>query len=164
MIMRRLILVALLAAGAAGCAAAPGPAPGPSTDLSFELRRGACFGFCPMYRVRIDGDGTVTWEGERFVGTKGHASAKVDPARVQVLARRFREARFFALKDEYRAQVTDMPTYILSFRDGNRSKVVVDYAGQMAGMPAVVTELEKAVDATAGTHRWIAGGEKDRER
>jgi hypothetical protein len=76
---------------------------------------------------------------------------------VSTLAAKFRQARFFALKSQYRADVTDQVTTTLTFEDAGRSKTVEDYAGEMVGMPRAVLDLEQAVDATAGTDRWVKG-------
>lgn len=155
--MRAIVLTTAILLSA--CATAdPEPTQEPA-DSVISLERTVCFGACPVYKVEVHMDGRVLWNGERCVGTVGTAEARIDPAAAQALARRFRAARFFHLKDEYRAQVTDMPTHILSFTVHGRTKVVTDYAGGMVGMPASVTELEKAVDETAGTARWTAGGE-----
>jgi ankyrin repeat protein len=81
----------------------------------------------------------------------------VSKADVASLLQKFKSADFFSLKDEYRAAVTDNPTYILSIDTGNGRKTVVDYVGKEAGMPAVVTTLQDDVDRVADTERWING-------
>jgi hypothetical protein len=56
---------------------------------------------------------------------------------------------------EYRESATDNPTYILSISIDGHTKKVVDYIGVSVGMPAVITDLEDAVDTLARTDRWI---------
>lgn len=142
--------------------------------LLISLQRTACYGSCPDYKVSIDGQGNVvfatrpplddgdsavhrefsTSTGVRVSGTYRTMVSKAD---VASLLQKFKSADFFSLKDEYRADATDLPTYILSIDTGNGSKTVVDYYGEKAGMPPVVTTLEDAVDKVAGTDRWIKG-------
>jgi hypothetical protein len=50
--------------------------------------------------------------------------------------------------------VTDLPTYKVTLSFDGRTKRVVDYAGQMVGLPKVVADLEDAIDKTAGTEKW----------
>ena len=154
--------------------------PFPEVDRSkllISLQRTACFGSCPDYNVTIDGRGFVLFttkpslidpvsavhrEYSRVSGVRvaGAHRARIDPSVVTNLVAKFKEANFFNLKSQYRAEVTDNPTYILSIDTGNGRKVVVDYVGRKAGMPEAVTRLQDAVDIAAGTDRWIEGTAK----
>ncbi|HEX8222224.1 MAG TPA: DUF6438 domain-containing protein [Allosphingosinicella sp.] len=156
--------------------AAPLP-PIDHSNLRIGLTRSACFGSCPDYSVTIDGSGAVSFttrspalkgsaEAHRQFGPDGGVllpgehRARIDRPALDALIERFRAARFFGLEPEYRAPVTDLPTYVLKFETGGRSWTVTDYGGSLAGMPPVVTELEQAVDEAAGTARWVTGDER----
>ncbi|MEI9887488.1 MAG: DUF6438 domain-containing protein [Rhizomicrobium sp.] len=126
-------------------------------SLKFTLRRSMCFGTCPCYRVEIDGDGHVSYLGEANVFVKGEASARVSRAQVRRLYRAFRKADFFWLYDAYRAPITDLPEYRVGISYDGRRMEVLDYMGQGIGMPPAVVELERLIDKTANTARWIKG-------
>jgi hypothetical protein len=79
----------------------------------------------------------------------------VDPDEVRKLAQRFIDADFYSMDAEYRESATDNPTYVLSISIDGHTKKVVDYVGVSEGMPAVITDLEDAVDTLARTDRWI---------
>ncbi|MGE3249785.1 MAG: DUF6438 domain-containing protein [Hyphomonadaceae bacterium] len=146
-----------IAAAFLAFACAPGPAPAPppaAADFTITLERQRCFGACPDYVVEIDEQGVVRYTGRAFVEAVGPRGRQVSPAEARALYDRFIASDFFALNPEYAAQVTDMPTYILTLRDGSRTHRVRDYAGRMMGMPEIVTELENAVDRTANTREW----------
>lgn len=151
-------------------------APFPPIDyarLNIRLVRSACFGSCPDYTVTIDGQGNVVFSTEdaslpgaaevhrayarRGVLLPGVHRARIDRATLDGLIQRFRAAGFFGLKHEYVAGVTDNPSYALTFASGGRGFTVIDYVGEMAGMPSEVTALEQAVDEAAGTARWVLG-------
>ena len=53
--------------------------------------------------------------------------------------------------------MTDAPAYVLTYQVGEQHQTVIDYVGHNAGMPKAVTDLEDAVDRTAGTDRWVRG-------
>jgi hypothetical protein len=119
------------------------------------LTRSVCFGFCPAYRVTIREDGQVTYHGERFVNVVGDARGAIGSADVQRLLRRFDEVRFDQLREEYRAPVTDLPTYTITLERNGRSKTVVDYGGLSAGMPQAVRDLQDEIDRVANTGQWV---------
>lgn len=141
--------------------------------LLITLERSACYGSCPDYRVQINGSGEVlfTTRGvpvDEVAGLHrsmspggvlipGRHVSRIGRAQLDGLIERFRAAHFFGLKDEYRARITDNPSYVLTFKSGARSKRVVDYVGETVGMPTAVTMLENEVDRVAGTRRWITG-------
>jgi hypothetical protein len=144
-------------------------------QLVISLQRTACFGSCPDYKVTIHGNGRVLFETtphlelddvanvhrafstESGVRASGTHETTIEPQVIDELLMQFKEARFFSLRDEYRAEITDSPTYMVTIDTGNGKKSVVDYVGKEAGMPVAVTALQDAIDAAAGTDRWIRG-------
>lgn len=157
--MIRRFLVLALAASMLACAPVAAPGPGEPTGSSgpatITLTRSICFGFCPDYTVSIKQDGSVTYEGRRFVNVEGVQTDQIDPAAVQALLARFDAVNFNALEDEYRAHVSDLPTYTLTLVRNGRTKTVVDYGGPGAGMPEAVRELEAEIDRVANTQQWV---------
>lgn len=151
--------------------------PADLNNLQISLTRSACFGSCPDYRVTISGNGETRFVsapavpppanelfrkrslGPRLVAPGTHAD-HVDAAALRKLVDAFRAAHFFGLKNEYRAMVTDNPTYVLTFRTGDKVMEVTDYVGRDVGMPRAVTELEDAVDDAADTQRWTVGNSR----
>ena len=105
------------------------------SNVEIRLTRGVCFGFCPDYTVTINGDGQVRYEGRRFVNAVGERTATIPREDVARLVARFDEIGFDRLRDAYRAQVTDLPTYTVALTRNGRTKTVVDYGGTGAGMP-----------------------------
>lgn len=134
--------------------------PFPATDLSslhIQLSRGACFGTCPAYDVSIDGAGNVVWYGDLYTVLNGEHRAQIPVSTVQKLVSMFAAADFYSLDDDYTASVTDNPTNFITFSMGRRRKTITDYVGFAAGMPKSVSDLERAIDAAAGTERWVLG-------
>ncbi|WEK47036.1 MAG: DUF6438 domain-containing protein [Candidatus Andeanibacterium colombiense] len=88
--MMRLIAV-LAAALLAGCATTPGADTAPPQSVRFETT--PCFGSCPVFVVTISADGHGTYEGGRFVKTKGTHEFTATPAQVQAFFERIRPFR-----------------------------------------------------------------------
>jgi len=138
-----------------GLAACTTTAPEPAEPVRITLERGVCFGFCPDYEVTITGDGQVSYNGRRFVRVSGEQHGAAAPADVAHLVNMIDAAHFFDLKDAYRGAVTDLPTYRVTFQRGDQTKTVTDYAGEMAGMPHAVREIEAEIDRVANTDQWV---------
>jgi hypothetical protein len=128
----------------------------PNSRVTISLERSVCFGPCPAYSVSVSTTGVV-FDGDRYVAVKGRQVAAVDPDAVRKLAGRFIAADFYSMSERYAAGMTDNPTYSLSINIDGHKKKVVDYVGQEVGMPAVIKDLEGAVDELADTKRWIKG-------
>lgn len=128
----------------------------PDSKIEIKLSRSGCYGTCASYQVTVTPEGIV-FDGGGFVVASGKHAATVDPDAVRGLAARFVKADFYSMDEKYIASVTDCPTYQLSISIDETEKKVVDYVGSWEGMPAVISDLEDAVDTLAGTARWITG-------
>ncbi|MBS1816177.1 MAG: ankyrin repeat domain-containing protein [Acidobacteria bacterium] len=94
-----------------------------------------------------------------YTAVQGQHRAPLAPHKLRELAQAFLDADFYSMDDKYEAGITDLSTYTLSINIDGKEKRVVDYAGAAVGMPAVIAELEKRVDETAGSNRWVNGGD-----
>jgi hypothetical protein len=119
-------------------------------SVKITLERTRCLGSCPPYRVQIDGDGNVV-----FNGTSGERRSHISREALEGLVEVFRKANYFSLDRTYKLGATDLPTYITSISIDGRSMSVVDYAGLQVGMPASVRDVERAIDEAAGTRAWL---------
>ena len=132
----------------------PAPMVRPDSNVTITLRRTVCYGRCPAYQVSVTTRGIV-FQGDAFVAAMGRHTDTADPHAVRELAKKFIAADFYSMNDEYRASVTDNPTYVVSISVDDHKKEIHDYVGSWVGMPAVITDLEDAVDSFAHTDRWI---------
>lgn len=108
--------------------------------------------------VTISADGTINWNGGRFVQTVGAASSKISPERVKELVGVFEQAGYFSLKDSYTAQgVTDMPSANTSITMNGQHKAVQHYYGDSSA-PEQLKQVEDKIDEIANTAQWIGQG------
>lgn len=124
------------------------------------LQRTACFGFCPMYKVTIYGDGKVVYEGERFVKETGTRTTKISRAAVQQLVKEFKQANYFTLSDNYTGGHTDAPSAITSLTLGKQQKLVHHYMAS-PDAPETLKALEDRIDQVVNSQQWI-GTEEER--
>jgi hypothetical protein len=108
------ILIIILCPSINACAritdsSSPTPTKKTSSDLVITLERTVCHGTCPAYKLTIEGNGTVIYEGEEFVQVKGKQTASLSPAQIQDLVSAFEQANFFMLTDYTHEDTTDSP-------------------------------------------------------
>jgi hypothetical protein len=138
------LLVALASTAAAQTRTIP-------VDTVIRLQRTSCLGTCPAYTVTIDATGGITYEGDRYVRVVGGETSRIGPAAIARLLQVADRVQFFALRDAYDGDITDLPTTYVSITTGGRTKRIKDYYGAPSGLK----ELEDAIDAAARTKRWI---------
>ena len=125
-----------------------------------QLQRTSCFGSCPAYTVAVRGDGLITFAGIGSIAIPGKHTGTVSTETFGALLQAFRKADFLSAKDEYHCGWTDMPTQTLVLEVNGQQKTVVDYGGELVGLPEAIKQLESAVDEVAGTSRWVEGNEE----
>ena len=154
--MRTLLAASVLFVGTLAHAdASVPPSGGSGSPVLASLERTACYGRCPIYKVTVLRDGTVHWEGERFVKVTGKATARLPAAALAELAAAFKKAGYFALKDKYTSyDITDHPSANTSYDDGTHRKTIAHYHGDRSA-PAVLDVLEERIDEIVGTSKWI---------
>ena len=118
--------------------------------IEITLERTACFGPCPVYTVRITGDGGVEYTGTQIVRVVGSATAQISRAAVRDLADKFIKMGYFELDNAYYSSSEDISSTITSIQLGSRTKSVVR---NVAG-PAALREIEWQIDRVAGVARW----------
>lgn len=139
-------------------------------SVLITLERTACFGACPVYTVTIDGQGNVVWEGKENVKVVGKQEYKIPQEKAQELVKAFYQMDYFSLQDSYfektteqksgeggtqmvTSTVTDLPTTNTSITVNGQTKKVSNYYGG----PEQLAELEKLIDQTCQTSRYIGG-------
>ena len=105
-----------------------------SKYATIEYEAGACFGFCPIYKITIDSDRTAIFEAKRFNFSKdtssekdeGNFTGKIDPEKYEELVLILDSINPKGLKEYYgNKNVTDLPTSYLSikYNDGTTKKM-----------------------------------------
>ena len=124
-------------------------------EVRLTLERTACFGVCPVYTVTIYADGTVSYEGERFVEVTGTQTGNIGPETVDKLVGIFEDTGYFTWEDEYtQMTVTDLPSAITSVTRDGETKRIVRYEGDDSA-PLALPYLERWIDEIVGTQQWV---------
>lgn len=148
-VLKMLALIAVLMVGG-GAVSAQANEPG----VVITLERTACFGACPIYSVSILEDGTVLYNGERFVDIEGEQTGQIEPELVAQMVEAFAEAGYFEWDAEYtNMTVSDLPYIITSVTRDGETHTIRRYAGD-ASAPVALPYLEQWIDLMANTGMW----------
>ena len=116
-----------------------------------ELDRDPAMGPFPAFRVRVQGDGHVDWDGEQCVAVVGKRQGRIDPQDAKALIERFQSRGFCRLCRNYLPDATDLGArrFTLSVR-GERQ----DVAECSRRAPQVFDDLDKDV---VRRRMWTSG-------
>ncbi|MEY2934117.1 MAG: hypothetical protein RL033_4866 [Pseudomonadota bacterium] len=166
---RASVIAMLLVASACGDAQRPAQVelelvPRPAeidANTVVTLQRDSCYGGCPVYSVRMEGDGSVAFNGKQFVQTIGEATGQAPIADVSGLVGAMLDVDYFSLESDGGCRPGDTVTFIsdasgatTSLTLGDRTKAIRDFHGNSCA-PRVLRSIEDLIDEVAGTARWV---------
>jgi hypothetical protein len=123
-------------------------------NITIRLQRNMCLGTCPVYSLEIFGNGTVVYNGERFVNVTGQQISNIPQEKVRKLVEEFYKINYFSFKDAYNEIViTDQPTVSTSINMSGIYKSVFDNHGAIA--PEGLRLLENKIDEITNSSKWL---------
>jgi Domain of unknown function (DUF6438) len=119
---------------------------------SVELRRGPCFGTCPVYRVRLSRAGAAEWEGEAFTDRVGRFSGRVEAEEFTLVASFIERSGFFSWDEDYPPSATCLPDYTLTVATVDLTRRVTVWADSPS--PPDFQVIARLVDGIADRINW----------
>ncbi|HEY6181740.1 MAG TPA: DUF6438 domain-containing protein [Terriglobales bacterium] len=125
--------------------------------VNITLKRGGCFGSCPIYTVYLNGEGSATYLGDQFVRTKGPGHATVSREKVRHLLQSFDNEHFFAMEDQAFPNCFDLPSTSITISIGMYSKTVAGDSCYGASWPkSGLLRLGQEIDEATNASQWVA--------
>jgi len=96
------------------------------SDVTYAvLERGACFGRCPIYKVKIFADGKATYEGINFVDLMGRHETEFTADELSLIEEKAFEFKLDTMSKVYdQPMVTDLPTTIIGVTVNGKYKQI----------------------------------------
>lgn len=89
-----------------------------------SLETGACFGFCPVFRLEVLNNGLVRYEGKKFVEKMGKDSFRLTEPELKQLKAKVKEVNLWQYPDMIKTDVMDAPFAILTaYQEGTAKSV-----------------------------------------
>jgi hypothetical protein len=132
-------------------------------DTVITMVRGGCEKRCPVYRVVIFADGTAIVEGRYYLRKPIFARSAIPKGDVKKLVDRFLAIDYFHLRDDFGFKGKgcasfapgDAPSVTTTLVTGGQGRSIVHYQGCLGEIPKQLTALERTIDETARTDRWL---------
>lgn len=118
-------LVLLLASGCARGSANQSINQSQGTDAAppqklLLFQKTPCYGTCPAYNVTFYSDGTVLYEGFRYVPVTDTLTLQLSEKQLQEVKEMLRKLDYTSLNDTYLSPYTDLPSSYLTFYENDR--------------------------------------------
>ena len=99
------------------------------TDISqmkkiFELKKGVCFGKCPVYTLTVYDGGMLSYEGKRFTDKMGLYTKKINAIDYRKLVVAFEATDLWQFPDHIKSNIPDLPSTTLTHYKDTKSKSV----------------------------------------
>jgi hypothetical protein len=114
-------------------------------DIVFTLKKGACFGSCPEYTLRIYNNLYTEFIGKNNTNKIGTYAKMIGQSEYDDLVKKFEKADFFSFDETYESNISDLPSSTISYKKEELKKSVT---GKME-RPEAVHKLQFALESIA---------------
>ncbi|MGB1003298.1 MAG: DUF6438 domain-containing protein [Salibacteraceae bacterium] len=104
------------------------------SSIIFSFEQTACFGTCPVHKMVVYHNRYATYQGKRHVAQIGNYFATLSPAQIAHIYQKAEDLDFFTLDTNYSANMTDLPTTIITVNNGTQNKTVSAYGSYPANL------------------------------
>jgi Domain of unknown function (DUF6438) len=118
---------------------------------SVSLRRTPCFGTCPVYEMVLHRDGKAELDAQAHTSKLGKFTGEVTLFTYGRLCYLIESSHFSEMNSNYEANVTDLPTCIVTVSNGTTMKSVSDY-GRVG--PIQLWAIQEVLDRVKDEIEW----------
>ena len=117
---------------------------------TIRIERGSCYGFCPMYTLEINQNGTVCFIGDMFVEKIGKHEWNIQKKTINALNAAIKKHMFFDLEKTHSdIQISDLPTCTVSVTLKNGESRTITQGKGTEVWPEELKLFQKVIDKIA---------------
>ena len=127
----------------------------PGDSLFAYIRKGYCFGTCPVFEIKIFNSGYVVYEGIQNVSRMGIYTTHLQKEELLKFIEKANEIHYFDMQDVYdNEHITDLPETTTSIViNGERKQVKRRY-----GFPNALVAFETLFSDLIDSKQWAGNG------
>ncbi len=119
-------------------------------EVVYFLKKGACFGRCPIYSLSIYGNGLAEYNGERFTDMLGKYQKKLSQSQLSDLEDLFGSTDFSGFQSYYESMIPDLPSTTVGYLIGDSLST---FAGKEE-RPVALKKLQYALENITEGDDW----------
>jgi len=119
-------------------------------DLVYMLKKGPCFGSCPEYTLNIYKNRFAQFVGKRNTNRIGTHGKFLSKAEFEVVSSTFEKEDFFSYEDDYKSEITDLPTIKIAQQKGGKTKTISGKRERPEAIHRIQFRLEQVADNSEG--------------
>jgi len=155
--MRTILFSFCLALGLSACKTTKDISTLTKEDIQISLKKGGCFGKCPIYVFNIYKGGYAEFIGKKHTSKKGLHSLELDKDTYKEIVKTFNDAEYHQFEDNYESDIADLPTIVMSYNDGSQLKTITGKRERPERVHKLQFMLEQVAEKDAGW-KYIGDG------
>jgi len=118
--------------------------------VRFSLKKSACFGKCPTYKLTINQSGYATFEGIANTNKLGIYGKQITDNQFKLLEKAFVNSNFVTFPIQFKSQIADLPANTIGYHNGEAYKEVSGKEER----PEQVMQLQFLLEKIADSGNW----------
>lgn len=119
-------------------------------NVQIMLKKGSCFGECPVYTFNIYEGGLCEFIGKMHTTKLGTYTKRIEKDVYKSLVSQFKEAEFENFEEMYQSDIPDLPLITIGFKTGKELKVVKGKRERPEVLHKLQFKLEKIAESNDG--------------
>ena len=119
-------------------------------DVVIKMKKGACFGSCPVYDLRIYNNRYVEYVGKRHTNKIGGHGKTLSKDAYKQLLKAFDDSDFFTFDEFYPSDIPDLPTCKITYQKGDLTKTIAGKRERPEAIHKLQHQLELIAESKDG--------------
>ena len=119
-------------------------------EIRFSMKKSACFGKCPIYKLTIRQNGYATFEGVANTDKLGIYGKQISKDQFKLLEKQFEDSNFESFPVKFQSQIADLPANTIGYHNG---QVYKEISGKEE-RPEQVMQLQFLLEKIADSGNW----------
>lgn len=115
-----------------------------------SMKKGPCYGECPIYKMTIFENGTASFKGERFTDMQGLWVKRIPDAEFKALRQTVIDANLWQFDNVYKSMLPDLAAVTITIHEGDRFKSITGKDGR----PEVIVEIQELLEGVIKAGDW----------
>lgn len=109
------------------------------------LKRGACFGTCPIYELTLFANGKLNYKGKAYTAYTGFYTGQIDKEKALVFFNKIKKYNWATYPEKYPVDNVDFPQFVLQYHTTKMQKEIKGNSRAAVELVELTKELDSFV-------------------